>query len=122
MTGRIAFQGELGAYSHQACRQARPDMEAVPCATFEDTIELCRRGDTDLAMLKVDAKGLPAIAWDTSKPEVGDWVATAGPTDVPASVGVVSVLARGVSAPRGLLGVGLEQGEGAAKVREVLDS
>jgi len=54
MTGRIAFQGELGAYSHQACRQARPDMEAVPCATFEDTIELCRRGDTDLAMLPVE--------------------------------------------------------------------
>ncbi len=54
MTGRIAFQGELGAYSHQACRQARPDMEAVPCATFEDAIELCRRGDTDLAMLPVE--------------------------------------------------------------------
>lgn len=54
MTGRVAFQGELGAYSHQACRQARPDMEAVPCATFEDAIELCRRGDTDLAMLPVE--------------------------------------------------------------------
>ena len=54
MTGRIAFQGELGAYSHQACRQARPGMEAVPCATFEDAIELCRRGDTDLAMLPVE--------------------------------------------------------------------
>jgi prephenate dehydratase len=54
MTGRIAFQGELGAYSHQACRQARPDMEAVPCATFEDAIELCRRGETDLAMLPVE--------------------------------------------------------------------
>ena len=54
MTGRIAFQGELGAYSHQACRQARPDLEAVPCATFEDAIELCRRGDTDLAMLPVE--------------------------------------------------------------------
>jgi prephenate dehydratase len=54
MTGRIAFQGEPGAYSHQACRQARPDMEAVPCATFEDTIELCRSGEADLAMLPVE--------------------------------------------------------------------
>jgi prephenate dehydratase len=54
MTGRIAFQGEPGAYSHQACRQARPKMEAVPCATFEDTIELCRRGEVDLAMLPVE--------------------------------------------------------------------
>ncbi len=54
MAGRIAFQGELGAYSHQACRQARPAMDAVPCRTFEDAIELCRIGDADLAMLPVE--------------------------------------------------------------------
>lgn len=54
MSGRIAFQGEPGAYSHQACRQSRPGFEAVPCATFEDVIELCRRGDVDLAMLPVE--------------------------------------------------------------------
>ncbi len=54
MTGRITFQGELGAYSHQACRQARPDMEAVPCGTFEDAIDLVRRGEADLAMLPVE--------------------------------------------------------------------
>lgn len=54
MTGRIAFQGELGAYSHEACRQARPGMEAVPCRTFEDAIEACRTGEVDLAMLPVE--------------------------------------------------------------------
>jgi prephenate dehydratase len=54
MTGRIAFQGELGAYSHEACRQARPAMEAVPCRTFEDAIEACRSGEVDLAMLPVE--------------------------------------------------------------------
>ncbi len=53
-TGRIAFQGELGAYSHEACRQARPSMEAVPCRTFEDAIELVRGGEADLAMLPVE--------------------------------------------------------------------
>ena len=54
MPGRIAFQGELGAYSHQACRQARPDMDAVPCATFEEAIDRCRSGDVDLAMLGLE--------------------------------------------------------------------
>jgi prephenate dehydratase len=54
MTGRIAFQGELGAYSHQACRESRPDMQAIPCSTFEDVIEMVRRGDAELAMLPIE--------------------------------------------------------------------
>ena len=54
MSGRIAFQGELGAYSHQACRQSRPEMEAVPCATFEEVIDRTRAGDVDLGMLAVE--------------------------------------------------------------------
>ncbi|TCO71957.1 prephenate dehydratase [Rhodovulum euryhalinum] len=54
MTRRIAFQGEPGAYSHQACRDARPQMEAVPCRTFEDVIDAVRNGEADLAMLPVE--------------------------------------------------------------------
>jgi prephenate dehydratase len=54
MTGRIAFQGEPGAYSHEACRQARPAMQAVPCPTFEDVIDTVKRGAADLAMLPVE--------------------------------------------------------------------
>ena len=54
MTKRIAFQGDLGAYSHQACVDARPDHTPVPCATFEDVIETVRRGDADIAMLPVE--------------------------------------------------------------------
>ncbi|NVK60048.1 MAG: prephenate dehydratase [Rhodobacteraceae bacterium] len=54
MTNRIAFQGELGAYSHEACRDARPDMEALPCNTFEQVIEAVRSGEAELAMLPVE--------------------------------------------------------------------
>ncbi|MBK1636116.1 prephenate dehydratase [Rhodovulum adriaticum] len=54
MTRRIAFQGEPGAYSHQACQDARPEMEALPCRTFEDVIEAVRSGAADLAMLPVE--------------------------------------------------------------------
>ena len=54
MTSRIAFQGEPGAYSHQACHTARPDMEALPCRTFEDAIETVREGRAELAMLPVE--------------------------------------------------------------------
>ena len=54
MSGRIAFQGELGAYSHQACAQARPDFTPVPCQTFEDVVEMTRAGEVDLGMLAVE--------------------------------------------------------------------
>jgi len=54
MKGKIAFQGEPGAYSHEACRGARPEMEALPCRTFEDTIEAVRSAAADLAMLPVE--------------------------------------------------------------------
>lgn len=53
-THRIAFQGEPGAYSHQACTETRPDMEALPCKTFEDVIAAVSDGDADLAMLPVE--------------------------------------------------------------------
>jgi prephenate dehydratase len=54
MTGRIAFQGEPGAYSHEACREARPEMEALPCETFEDVIAAVREGRAEQAMLPVE--------------------------------------------------------------------
>ncbi|NNL73151.1 MAG: prephenate dehydratase [Silicimonas sp.] len=54
MTGRIAFQGEPGAYSHQACRETRPALEPLPCRTFEDVISAVQNGEADAAMLPVE--------------------------------------------------------------------
>ncbi len=51
---RIAFQGELGAYSHQACREVYPEMEPLPCATFEEAIAVVKNGSAALAMLPVE--------------------------------------------------------------------
>ncbi len=50
----IAFQGEPGAYSHQACADARPDHEPLPCPTFEAVVEAVREGRAALAMLPVE--------------------------------------------------------------------
>ncbi|MBM7069491.1 prephenate dehydratase [Actibacterium sp. 188UL27-1] len=54
MTNLIAFQGEPGAYSHQACRAAHPDMEALPCHSFADAIDAVTQGKARLAMLPVE--------------------------------------------------------------------
>jgi len=54
MNRRIAFQGEPGAYSHEACRESRPEYEALPCKTFEDVIDAVNTGEAELAMLPVE--------------------------------------------------------------------
>ena len=54
MTGRIAFQGELGAYSHEAAKRAHPELDPLACRTFEAVIEAMRAEKADLAMLPVE--------------------------------------------------------------------
>jgi len=51
---RIAFQGEPGANSHLACREAYRDMEPLPCPTFEDAFAAVRTGRAALAMIPID--------------------------------------------------------------------
>ena len=62
MTKRIAFQGEPGAYSHQACRETYPQMDAMPCRTFEDAIEAVRAHEAELAMLPVENSTFGRVA------------------------------------------------------------
>ena len=54
MTAKIAFQGELGAYGHQACLDARPDHEPLPCTTFLETMQAVSSGAADLGMVAVE--------------------------------------------------------------------
>lgn len=54
MTARIAFQGELGAYGHQACVDARPGFDPLPCTTFNDTMAAVREGRAELGMVAVE--------------------------------------------------------------------
>jgi prephenate dehydratase len=51
---RIAFQGELGANSDEACRTHFPDHEPLPCATFEEAFEAVKSGAADLGMIPVE--------------------------------------------------------------------
>ncbi|MGH6663291.1 MAG: prephenate dehydratase domain-containing protein, partial [Pseudolabrys sp.] len=51
---KIIFQGEPGANSHLACREAYPDHEPVPCQTFEDCFSARTGGDVDLGMIPIE--------------------------------------------------------------------
>jgi prephenate dehydratase len=53
-SNKIAFQGEPGANSHLAARDAYPRMEAVPCPTFEDALATVKTGAAKLAMIPIE--------------------------------------------------------------------
>lgn len=52
---RVAFQGELGAFSEMAIRQQWPSgAEPIPCLTFPETIARLQQGDADFAVIPVE--------------------------------------------------------------------
>jgi len=54
MTERISFQGEMGANSHLACHEAFPDLEPLPCASFEDAFAAVSEGQARYAMIPIE--------------------------------------------------------------------
>lgn len=50
----IAFQGELGAYSHMACKACYPDMTVLPCPSFEDALAAVSSKKARLAMIPIE--------------------------------------------------------------------
>jgi prephenate dehydratase len=51
---KIAYQGEPGANSHLACRDAFPKMEPLACPTFEDALAAVKGGEARLAMIPIE--------------------------------------------------------------------
>src|ERR1700747_3636303 len=51
---KVVYQGEPGANSHLACRDAYPTYEPVPRPTFEDAFAAVRSGAADLAMIPIE--------------------------------------------------------------------
>ena len=51
---RISYQGEPGANSHLACKEAFPDYEPLPCATFEDALAAVKSGEARLGMIPIE--------------------------------------------------------------------
>ena len=50
----ISYQGEAGANSHIACSQMFPDLEPLPCPTFEDAIAAVKSGEARYAMIPIE--------------------------------------------------------------------
>ncbi len=59
---KIAYQGEPGANSHIACKEAYRDYEPLPCPTFEDAFAAVRTGGAALAMIPIDTSVAGRVA------------------------------------------------------------
>ena len=54
MSRKIAFQGELGAFSHATARQVFPSDEPLPCVTFEQTLGAVQSREAEYAVVPVE--------------------------------------------------------------------
>jgi prephenate dehydratase len=54
VTNKIAYQGEPGANSDIACREAYPHLTPLPCASFEDAFTAVTNGEASLAMIPIE--------------------------------------------------------------------
>ncbi|MBF0179228.1 MAG: prephenate dehydratase [Magnetococcales bacterium] len=54
LSGTVAFQGEPGAYSEQACRESLPHHRTIPCRTFEEVFQAVDDREADVGMIPVE--------------------------------------------------------------------
>ncbi|MBF0212791.1 MAG: prephenate dehydratase [Magnetococcales bacterium] len=50
----VAFQGERGAYSEQACRESLPEYRTIPCRTFEEVFQAVDEREASVGMIPVE--------------------------------------------------------------------
>ena len=50
----IAYQGQPGAYSHLACMGVYPELEPLPCESFEDAFQAVEEGRCKVAMIPIE--------------------------------------------------------------------
>jgi len=51
---RISYQGEPGANSHLAAQEVHPELEPMPCNTFEDAIAAVKDGHARYGMIPIE--------------------------------------------------------------------
>ena len=61
--------------------------------------------DEDVALVRVQARGLKPIQWAEGEVAIGQWAITPGIADTPQAVGIISALPHRIRPPRALIGV-----------------
>ena len=59
---KVAFQGELGAYSHLACLEIFPEAEIKACATFEEVFKLAKENPEYKVVIPITNSSTGSVA------------------------------------------------------------
>ena len=54
MKNKTAIQGELGAYSHLASTKIFKHTEVLPCKTFEDVFQICKKNNNVISVIPIE--------------------------------------------------------------------
>ena len=76
--------------------------------------------EDDVALLRVEAKGLKPIQWSDEDVEVGQWAITPGLDATPQAVGIISALPRRIRPVRAFIGVQFDFNTSLPKVEALL--
>jgi serine protease Do len=123
--GKTSALGTIVDASGYVVTKASELKGAITCqlntgSTKYDATIVGRDAALDLALLKIDAKELQAIAWTDEAPPVGSWLATPGLSRDPLALGVLSVSPRKIKPPAGALGIDLGGRSAPATIREIV--
>lgn len=76
--------------------------------------------DEDVALVRVQARGLKPIRWAVGEVSVGQWAITAGVAETPHAIGIVSALPRRIRPQRAFIGVQFDFTTSLPKVETLL--
>lgn len=92
----------------------------LPDGSLHDARVVGEHKDTDLALLRIEASGLPEPQWRTDgDPFVGQWVVAPNGSDLPLAVGVLSVGRRKIPSQNGVLGIDIAESPPGPKILQV---
>jgi serine protease Do len=76
--------------------------------------------EEDLALVRVQGRGLKPIEWAQGEVVIGQWAITPGIAATPHAVGIISAPPHRIRPPRALIGVRFDFGTSAPKIAEIL--
>jgi len=81
---------------------------------------IVRDDEHDVALVKVNGRGLKPIVWDDTPTSIGQWAITPGIIETPHAVGIVSTAPRRIRHPRAYIGIQFNRGGTDPIINEVL--